>query len=160
MGNRCRADFAVSQSPDFQFWPASDPDPFVGEAERLMPIYREILFKLDLVLETLASSPRGEWNGLKARLIDISGSGLKLSCGKAPSVSSLLELKFILPGPSVSNVQCAGRILRIDRRANDWEVAVGFTHIREADRERIIHYAFQTSCQKLRSQKFQEHAPS
>lgn len=160
MGNRCRVDFALSQSPAFHYWPASDPDPFVGEAERLMPIYRETLFKLDLVLETLASPPREEWNGLRGRLIDISGSGLKFSCGKAPSVFSLLELKFLLPGPSASNVQCAGRILRIDRRPNDWEVAAGFTHIREADRERIIHYAFQTSCQKLRIQKFQEHAPS
>lgn len=120
-----------------------------------MPLFQEILFKLDLALELL-TSPEQVWNGIGGRLIDISGSGLQFTCREEIPVSSLVEMRFQLPGQWGRHIQCAGQITRVDRDDDGWAVACGFTHICESDRERIIQFAFQLSCKMLRESREQE----
>ena len=79
---------------------------------------------------------RGDWKGIEGHIVDIGGGGLKFTCDEAPEVSSLVEVAFELPDPAEARVHCAGRVLRVKEKETGWSVAIEFTHIREADRER------------------------
>ena len=156
LGECIRVEPEAPENPSFHYLPASEQEPAVAGLEQLLPLFQEILFKLDLVLDHISSGEEG-WEGSQGRLIDISGSGLQFTCPDAPPVPSLLEMKFQLPGHWGRNIHCAGRVIRVERLENcGWAVACEFTHICESDRERIIQYAFQVSCKMLREKRRRE----
>ncbi|MCZ6661245.1 MAG: PilZ domain-containing protein [bacterium] len=108
---------------------------------------------------SLNSRGRRDLKGIEGRLVDVSGGGLKFTCDEAPEVSSLVEMSFELPDSGEASIHCAGRVLRVKEKETGWSVAIEFTHIREADRERTIQSVFQMSMRQSRGDKLQE-APS
>lgn len=152
MGERLATELAPQESFSYHYLNAQEPEPSNGGVERLIPLFQEILFKLDLALELLTSKEHA-WKGHNGRLTDISGSGLQFMCGESLSVSSLVEMRFHLPGQMGRYIHCAGRVTRSERHAEGCTIACEFTHILESDRERIIQYAFQVSSKMLRESR-------
>lgn len=152
LGERLHTELSLPESPSYHYLPSLDSEPSMGGLERLLPFFQEILFKLDLAIELLTSREE-TWKGPNGRLIDISGAGLQFSCAEAVPTSSLLEMRFQLPGQWGRYIHCAGAVTRTERCEQGWAVACEFTHICESDRERVIQYAFQVSCKVLRENR-------
>lgn len=152
MGERLATELTPQESLSYHYLNAQELEPTNGGIERLVPLFQEILFKLDLALELLTSKEHA-WKGRSGRLTDISGSGVQFLCGESLALSSLVEMRFHLPGQMGRYVQCAGRVTRSEGQADGWTIACEFTQICESDRERIIQYAFQVSSKMLRESR-------
>lgn len=152
LGERLNVELSFPESPSYRYLPTNDQEPYQGGLERLVPLFQELSYKLDMVVDLLLSRDEG-WEEPQGRVIDISGSGLRFKCKEEFGADSFLEMRFQLPGQWGRHIQCAARVLRSDRCEEGWAVACELTHICEADRERIIQHTFQVSSKILRANR-------
>jgi hypothetical protein len=98
-----------------------------------------------------------------SRVINISGSGLAFESADKIPVGAKLRMAFDLSRYPYREIICLGQVVRQTTHPNPspdtppHTVSVDFTHIREEDRDRIIHYVFRMQRRMLRNRRGQDH---
>ncbi|MFH1625843.1 MAG: PilZ domain-containing protein [Pseudomonadota bacterium] len=118
--------------------------------------------KLNILLDSFDPHGRRTKKGKDATVVDISGSGAKISCSEELETGKILKLELVLPTFPVTPVTVFGEVLRVDNPESDSDsernyVVVNFTIFNEDDRDSIIRYIFQKQREILRSTKEQYH---
>jgi c-di-GMP-binding flagellar brake protein YcgR len=96
---------------------------------------------------------------LRCRVINISGAGLAFECQEALAPGTMLRMTFDLQRFPYRSILCLGDVVRRQSRPADASpttphlIFAHFTHIREEDRDRIIHYVFKMQRRMLRSRR-------
>jgi c-di-GMP-binding flagellar brake protein YcgR len=123
-----------------------------GLSPKVLYILENMSRKLDRILSLLEKDRDGESMGVIP--VNISGSGIRFAARDKIKAKGLLAIRVVLPlSPPVSAVFLA-EARRVRETANGlFETAAEFVAIEEADRERIVRYAFKRMRESIRSQK-------
>ncbi|MDY7032361.1 MAG: PilZ domain-containing protein [Thermodesulfobacteriota bacterium] len=111
--------------------------------------------KLSMVLDVLNQEKKIPMEGREARVIDMSGSGVKFFCKEVLALEQLLKIEMVLPTFPVSPITVFGDVTRVEKEDNDGEsgfnIIVQFTTINEDNRDSLIRYIFQRQREILRA---------
>jgi hypothetical protein len=89
-------------------------------------------------------------------VVNISGAGIAFEASEIYALGTKLRMVFDLSRYPYRSILCLGEVVRVDSRPSPPPgvaphlIYVGFTHIREEDRDRIIHYVFKMQRRMLR----------
>lgn len=86
---------------------------------------------------------------------NISGQGIGLLADLGVEIGALIDIKLAL-FPDRCRIEALARVIKIDRTADGVETVMEFTHLREADREAIIHHVHALQRTRLYTQTFGE----
>ncbi|MBK5963889.1 pilus assembly protein PilZ [Thiocystis minor] len=81
--------------------------------------------------------------------VNLSGQGLSLRPDRGLEIGSLVQVRLAL-FPDRSRIEALARVVKCDNGENGLETALEFSHLRDADREAIIHHVH--TLQRLRLQ--------
>jgi hypothetical protein len=126
---------------------------------------RELIGEMMLQLDEVASLVRGEGPAGPKRqihyalsVLNCSSTGLGLVHSDTLLPGQYLRLQMKLRNAPPLDIECLGVVVRCQKLPAEagcerYEIGVRFTHIHEADRERMIHYLFKVQRQLLRDRK-------
>lgn len=130
-----------------------------GTEEGVNPQIIELIlwldWKMNYLFKTLTKTQDAEIFPYQAVIMDLSASGMRFSTAKEVKAKAMLEFEFILPILPFREMSLAGKVVRCVPSSNkdlsgEYEVAVEFRRIKEADREHIIRYVVKRQMQLQR----------
>ena len=125
--------------------------------ESRFPTVAAYIGSLERQIETLAFAldERDDFPRSPETPVNLSGQGLSLRTDLGLAIGSLVEVKLAL-FPDRSRINALARIVKLDGGENGAETALEFTHLREADREAIIHHVHAVQRVRLLAQTLDE----
>lgn len=119
---------------------------------KLLCFLTDINRKLDRILAILEEEPDFQPQGAIA--VNISGSGLRFRVREKMGARKLLAIRIVLPLSPPVPVVFLGEVTRVrEKGRGEFETAMKFVAIDEADREQIVHYAFKRMRKSIRNRK-------
>ncbi|MBW2056269.1 MAG: PilZ domain-containing protein [Deltaproteobacteria bacterium] len=119
---------------------------------RLASFLEEMDRKLDRILSLLDREKEALFR--QATTVNISGSGLRFVNQERIDAKTLLAMRLLLPFTPPVAVVFLGEVKRVRAKGQgEFETAVKFVAIDEADQEKIVHYAFKRMRESIRNQK-------
>ncbi|EXJ16754.1 PilZ domain-containing protein [Imhoffiella purpurea] len=98
----------------------------------------------------LAIDGRDDFPTAASHLANISAQGISLTIDGSYPIGSLVDVKMTLfPGPC--RVEALGRVVRNDANSPSGEVALDFSHLRDADREALIRHVYMLQRHQLQA---------
>lgn len=108
--------------------------------------------KLDRILSLLGGE--GEGQSTEVTAVNISGSGLRFTARERIEARTLLAMRIVLPLSPPVAVVLLGEVKRVRAKGQgEFETAVKFVAIDEADQEKIVHYAFKRMRESIRNRR-------
>lgn len=136
-----------------------DEDAMHTEAVAIRRLLEKLTHQMDHLIDAVEGrAPKFDDDELQAaEVLDLSGSGMAFRHGADHAAGAFLRLRIDVHGMAGLPVEVVGQIIRVDTRTGEefrpehFNIGVRFTHIREIDRERIIHHIFKAQRNQLRN---------
>lgn len=109
--------------------------------------------KLDRIIQALTLQFKG-FHVLPLKFVTISGNGLSFSSPSGFAPGDLLEIKMMLNSYKPAAFYIYGEVVKAERQAGGYLIAVSFRMTDEGIRDHIIRFVFETEREMLR-----EHSP-
>jgi len=143
-----------------------DPiDEFIEQAtpgskeEQLYRCLQLINNKLDFVIEQTFLRP-SEAPPSRGMVVDLSGSGLRLSCREHLKQGTLLMMDLLLPGTFQYQVELVSEVIRVEAMEDGYEAGCRIIDIEESARESIVKLVFQKQRRDIRHGKLNQEDPN
>ena len=115
----------------------------------------EISNKLNRLIDILEHNDLRDLEKWEARVLDLSGSGIRISSPREINVDEYLQLEMDIPLLPIAVVACIGKVVWTKsitgKDSVRWEAGLKFVAINEDDREEIIRFIFQQQRMLLRA---------
>ncbi len=124
--------------------------------ETRFPTVATYLNMLEQQIETLAFAidQRDDFPRDPDTPVNLSGQGLSLQTELVLGIGALVEVRLAL-FPDRSRIEALARVVKLDGGESGMETAFEFTHLRDADREAIIHHVHALQRTRLNAQLFE-----
>jgi len=122
---------------------------------------RDLSDKVDHLITLQEGGEPARRRDATSRVVNISGSGLAFESDEALPAGAKLRMAFDLSRYPYREIVCLGEVVRACTHPDPplgtarHTMSVDFTHIREEDRDRIIHYVFRMQRRMLRNRRQQ-----
>jgi hypothetical protein len=117
---------------------------------KLVCLLEDMNRKLDRILALLEENRHGQLQRVVA--VNISGSGLRFPVWEEMKGGELLAIRVVLPLAPPVPVIFLGEVTRVTEKGKDeFDIAVRFVAIDEADREKIVQYTFKRMRESVRN---------
>ncbi|MFZ5425690.1 MAG: PilZ domain-containing protein [Thermodesulfobacteriota bacterium] len=126
-----------------------------GVNEALIEALASLDRKLDLLIGIHAQDSLQEDFPHPLEVLEISGAGVKIACGRHLQAGQNIELVITLTQLPVRMAGAMGRVVREETLDGARVWAVDFTRIRDRDLESIVQFVFQTQRDELRVRKWE-----
>jgi len=123
--------------------------------EKEQPEVARYLAHIDSKIDLIAQHVMMESDGLfvkRTQEVNISGSGLAFTVKDDLPVGRSIELKFVLK-PSLASIQTYSKIISCEPHAEQFRVAVEFTHLNDDDRDLLIRHVVKKQMNDIREHK-------
>jgi len=112
--------------------------------------------KLNMVAQLFVSEEM-MLNEQSTREVNLSAGGVAFRSQHEIGIDALLELRMVL-FPSLVGIQTVSRVIHCDRVDDGnqhfpWQVAVGYEHLRESDREHLVRHIMAKETRQLREKQ-------
>jgi len=105
--------------------------------------------KIDAILDMFLLQKHGFFN-LTETNINLSGGGLSFISDTPINKGDLLEIKILLPEPTLVGLIVYGEVVRVEQKNENFEIGVKFIKINENERDLIIRFVIHKEREKLR----------
>jgi len=105
--------------------------------------------KIDALLDMFLLQQQGFFN-LAETNINLSGGGLSFISNNPINKGDFLEIKILLPEPTLVGLIVYGEVVRVEQKNENFEIGVKFIKIEEKERDLIIRFVIHKEREKLR----------
>lgn len=120
---------------------------------KLLYLLENMNQKLDRILSLLGAGQDAAFRGVVP--VNISGSGLRFTAREKMEAGQLLAIRIVLPLSPPASVVFLAEVRRVmEKEKGEYEIAVKFVAIDEADQEKIVHYSFKRMRESIRNRKY------
>jgi hypothetical protein len=144
-------DYIQSKIFDPIYFKGTDIFPEITD-QALDTCLRIINSKLDQLLHLLTLRNEG-FHSLPSRLVNISGSGIRLTTSEKFSIGDILEIKTFLSSQKHCALCIYGKIVGIEEDPEGYQTSLSFIHLDDAVRDEIIKFVFDREREILREKR-------
>lgn len=108
--------------------------------------------KIDSILDMFLLQQQGFFQ-LPEQNINLSGGGLSFISSVPFNKGDSLEIKMLLPEPSVVGITVYGEVVRVEQKDRGYEIGIKFTKINERQRDLIVRFVIYKERERIKRQK-------